>query len=245
MRYIENRRGYPQKSYHTRLSASFLRFLMSDKPLAWASKLPPNAANFVGSIHISFQHHDNWWWESFFFILGSIYLFYYSSMLAICTAVRSAPVYMAAIVRFLQWTLFSLLYMLHNIISTHWLNNSATSHTYVDISSATWHILNLLDTIMSGLSATVFKLLSVLRICSMSRKGYGDADSGSRFLRRSSRPFLTDEISDLGERSPGGICPVSAMRLCLCMHAPGERSPGESSFVSSCRSSASLSSRYH
>jgi hypothetical protein len=40
------------------------------------------------------------------FILGLVY-FFHSSMLAVCTAMRSAPVYMAAIVRSFQRNLFS------------------------------------------------------------------------------------------------------------------------------------------
>ena len=129
-------------SYHTRLSTSSRRSLMSNKPLAWASKLLLNAANFVGSINTSSLHSLRWC-KSLSFALGLIYLLLSSSMLAVCTVVWSAPVHMAAIVRCLSWAVLSIIYLLHEEFNNLCLNTNPSLHTYSNYD----YVLDLIKTI--------------------------------------------------------------------------------------------------
>ena len=134
-----------------RMRTSLPRLIMSDKLLAWASKLPSSAANFVGSIHNSSQHNDIWWCESILFVLGLIYLFISSSMLTVFTYAKSALIIMAAISLRLLWTCICLSYMLHKGFNNNWQNTTSSSHPGVNHISA--------QSIIHGAADSVARLL--------------------------------------------------------------------------------------
>ena len=85
---------------------------MSDTLLAWASKLPTNAASFVGRLHINLQPILIWWCEAILFALGLDYFFVSSSILTVFAYAQSALVYMAAFILCLVWSLYFLIYCL-------------------------------------------------------------------------------------------------------------------------------------
>ena len=118
-------------SFHRRTLTSFLRPIMSDKALAWASKLPLSAAIFVGSVLIFLLKSSLMMMQAFVILIcGPIY-FFHPSMPAICTPVRFAPVYMAAIVHRYQLLYLRFIYMLQLTITTPRLHTTASSHVYV------------------------------------------------------------------------------------------------------------------
>ena len=164
---------------------------MNDKLLAWACKLPLSAANLVGSFQF-FSHSNG---KRFFGYLR-IYLFICSSMRTVLTSGKLVPYIMAAIVLSLIYTQLSLIYILHKCIMYYWRNNNSISQRYEDQYSRQ---------ITNPYQSFAIPFNAVWRVYDYywGRKGYGDADSGARFLRRSSRPFLTDETNDLGERRAG------------------------------------------
>ena len=169
---------------------------MSDKLLAWACKLPLSAANFVVSLQFFSHSNGKWLCGYLSFTLGLIYLFICSSMGTVLINGKLAPCIMAAIILGLVYTLLSLTYMLHKCITYYWRNSNSISQNYEDR-----HSRQITKPYHSF--AIPFNVDWRVYDYYWGRKGYGDADSGARCLRRSSRPFLTDETSDLGERSAG------------------------------------------
>ena len=175
--------------------ASLLTLTMGDKPLAWASKLPISAASFVGSLFSFFIKKVFGFCGSILFTLGLMFFFQTSSMLIFSLYDKLINNYMAAIILSSSLTLWKLIYMLHKYISTQRLNTHSNSHIYEERHDK-------VHTTRYDRS-TPHSLHNQRYQYPWGRKGFGDADSGARFLRRSSRSFLTDETNDLGEWSSG------------------------------------------
>ena len=188
--------------YHWRMLTSLLGLLMSDKTLDWASKLPLSAANFVDSVLLPSSKSRSMMMQVFIsFILGLVY-FFHSSMLAVCTAMRSAPVYMAAIVRSFQRNLFSFFYMLQFTITTTWLNMTAFSHVCEDISQRS-------DITIHTLCITGRTLQRDFRNLHLV-KSQGNAESETSTTRPPGVTRSTEE-SGSGEQSPCESTFISAL----------------------------------
>ena len=164
---------------------------MSDNILAWASKLPLSAAIFVGS-YANSKTNMLYGFGSFCFVLGVTFFFQISSMLSLFFQDERGYQQLAAVLLSLLMTPTMLVYMLHKNSILHKLN-TVMSHLYEDGHT------RLFTSINSWLPMTLDTRWRRDE-SNWGRKGFGDADSGARLLRRSSRSFLTDEIRDLGDQ---------------------------------------------
>jgi hypothetical protein len=186
---------------------SFLRPIMSDKALAWASKLPLSAAIFVGSVLILLLKSSSMMMQAFVILIcGPIY-FFHPSMPAVCTPVRFAPVYMAAIVHRYQLLYLRFIYMLQLTITTPRLHTTASSHVYVGMPPMADFILYTLCVPWHTYHwVTSHFRMGTIQVHSISETPVPDptavirpADSDTRSIRRDPQPYLPTRTYALEE----------------------------------------------